>query len=219
MKKTFVFYNDWQDYTEEMTLEEKWLFLQAILDYQNWKELGDLWIIKFVRSRVKKQLDQDNSKRSEEVEKRRESWRLWGLAKQSNTKQVLASASKWKQLLADNVNDNVYNNINNTENIKSKQDLLELYTVDELTATEQIKAKYTFVYEFVEWGYNKIPKSKKWIDDFTNKIAEKCIHAIGKIDRNHIRATLRKIKDREEDNKKKTSNYMSRFNTFLLPKK
>jgi hypothetical protein len=35
MKKTFVFYNDRQDYTEEMTLEEKGLFLQVILDYQN----------------------------------------------------------------------------------------------------------------------------------------------------------------------------------------
>jgi hypothetical protein len=36
------------------------------------------------------------------------------------------------------------------EIIKSKQDLIELYTVDELTATEQIKAKYTFVYEFAD---------------------------------------------------------------------
>lgn len=105
------------------------------------------------------------------------------------------------------------------EIIKSKQDLLELYTIEELTATEQIQAKYTFVYEFADRWYDKIPKSKKWIDDFTNKLAEKCTHAIGKIDRNHLRATLRKIKDWEEDNKKKTSNYLSRFNTFLLPKK
>jgi hypothetical protein len=37
-----------------------------------------------------------------------------------------------------------------TKTIKSKQDLLELYTVDELTATEQIQAKYTFVYEVAE---------------------------------------------------------------------
>jgi len=104
MKKTFVFYNDRQDYTEEMSLEEKGLFLQVILNYQNWKELWNIWPIKFIRSRVKKQLDQDNLKRSEEIEKRRESWRLWWLAK-NNNKQVLASASKWKQLVADNVND------------------------------------------------------------------------------------------------------------------
>ena len=113
MKKTFVFYNDRQDYTEEMSLEEKGLFLQVILDYQNWKELWDLWSIKFIRSRVKKQLDQDNMKRSEEIEKRKASWKLWWLAK-SKSKQVLASASKWKHHLADNVNDNVndkYNNI------------------------------------------------------------------------------------------------------------
>lgn len=105
------------------------------------------------------------------------------------------------------------------ETIKSKQDIIDLYTNEELLINEQITAKYKFVYEFAEWWYDKIPKNKKWVDAFTNKIAEKCIHAIGKIDRNHLRATLRKIKDREEDKSVKTTGYLSRFNNFLLPKK
>jgi len=118
MKKTFIFYNDWIDYTEEMTLEEKGLFLESILLFQQWKEIKkDLWGIKFIWSRVKKQLEDDNYKWKNEIEKRKKAGKLWWLAKASKWKQVLASASKWKQLLADNVNVNVNDNVNNVNNI------------------------------------------------------------------------------------------------------
>lgn len=127
MKKTFIFYSDWIDYTQEMSREEKWLFLEAILAYQNWETLWDLWPIKFVWSRVKKQLDEDNKKWSDELVKRAKAGKEWWLAKASKWKQVLASASKWKQLLADNDNDNdnVNENVNENENdniISSKED-------------------------------------------------------------------------------------------------
>jgi len=115
MKKTFIFYNDWEDYTDEMSLEEKWLFLQTILNYQNWRELWNIDKIKFIWSRVKKQLDENNQARDIEIEHRKEAWRKWWLAKASKTKQVLASASKSKQIVADNVNVNVNDNIINKE--------------------------------------------------------------------------------------------------------
>ncbi len=126
MKKTFIFYNDWIDYTEEMTQQEKWLLLEAILAYQNWLELPDMWNIKFVWSRIKKQLDIDNEKRKDEIEKRKMAGKMWGKAKASKSKQVLASASKWKQLLADNVNVTVNDNVNvNETDIKDNAIALE----------------------------------------------------------------------------------------------
>jgi hypothetical protein len=39
MRKTFIFYSDWIDYTEEMTLEEIGLFMKAILKYQNKEDI------------------------------------------------------------------------------------------------------------------------------------------------------------------------------------
>ena len=73
MKKTFIFYADWIDYTQEMTNEEKGVFLQTILDYQNGGTGNTIdRRITFVWSRIKKQLDQDNKKRDDEVTKRSE---------------------------------------------------------------------------------------------------------------------------------------------------
>lgn len=53
-----------------MTLEETGLFLQTILKYQKGEELGDIGPIKYIRPRVKKQLDEDNAKRESEIDKR-----------------------------------------------------------------------------------------------------------------------------------------------------
>ncbi len=127
MKKTFIFYNDWEDYTEEMSLEEKWLFLQTILDYQRWKELWNIEKIKFIRSRVKKQLDYDNAKWEDELKKRSLAWIKWNkkrwwdkTKKKDNRKssQVIASAINSSQVIAVNVNDNVNNNNKDNNNNK-----------------------------------------------------------------------------------------------------
>jgi len=138
MKKTFIFYTDWIDYTQEMNREEKWLFLETILAYQNWEELPkDINTIKFIWSRVQKQLNEDNIKWSEELIKRKEAWKLWGLASATKSKQVLPSATKSKQVLpsatkskqvlpsatkskqlpADNDNDNENENENENDNV------------------------------------------------------------------------------------------------------
>ena len=217
MKKTFVFYNDRQDYTEEMSLEEKGLFLQVILDYQNWKELWDLWSIKFIRSRVKKQLDQDNMKRSEEIEKRKASWKLWWLAK-SKRKQVLASASKWKHHLADNVNDNV-NDIKGIY-IPSEQDIKE--KIKEIY-TEQIVnnniAKYRLLLLFImKWYTIKI--DKKSFDKFFADMIDKS-HRYGYswewfADRDTLLLKAKEMYERAEW-WREMKNHMSTLNKFLSP--
>lgn len=126
-KKTFIFYNDRKDYVDQMTPEEAWNFLKAILSYQNWDPPLIEWGLKFIRWRIKKQLDEDNQKREEEVEKRRIAGKNWGLARARNLKQNKASAKNFKQVLkkdgkskqiqADNVNENV----NDNENIKGEE--------------------------------------------------------------------------------------------------
>ena len=129
-KKTFIFYNDWKDYVDEMNPEEAWIFLKAILSYQNWDPPQIEWGLKFIRGRIKKQLDEDNQKREEEIEKRREAGKKgwlaraenlkWFVASASNSKQVLKKEEKIKQVQADNVNVNVNDNDNKNKEKKEK---------------------------------------------------------------------------------------------------
>ncbi len=101
--------------------------------------------------------------------------------------------------------------------IKSKQDLIDLYSLEELTGTEQIRARYTFVYEFCERWY-KLEKTRKAVDKFTDWMADKCKLAIWIIDWHHMRSILIKARDREEGKWITTTGHKARFNTFLLPK-
>lgn len=107
-KKTFIGYMDRIDYTEEMSLEEIWTLFKAILDYQNWKEIWELGNLKFVWSKIKKEMDTDNDKRNEIVEKRRQAWKKWGENKAKNwNNSKIANASNSKQEMADSVSDSV----------------------------------------------------------------------------------------------------------------
>lgn len=221
MKKTFVFYNDRQDYTEEMSLEEKGLFLQVILNYQNWKELWDIWPIKFIRSRVKKQLDQDNLKRSEEIEKRKASWKLWWLAK-SKRKQVLASASKWKQLVADNVNVNVndYLYINNI--YKSEQDIKDrIYSLYDKEVVAQNISKYRLLSLFATKWYDKIKDNQEWCEKFFSDMIDKSnrywYSAPWFADWDTLLLKSKEMFEWAEWWTREIKNYMSTLNKFLTP--
>lgn len=123
-KKTFIFYNDWVDYLSEMTLEEKGMFLQAILDYQNGIDVVPEWCIKFIWGRVKNQLDSDRAKWEEVRKKRIDAGKLGWISK---WKQMLAHASKCLALPSNakhtqanqavNVNVNVNDNVNDNVNV------------------------------------------------------------------------------------------------------
>ena len=60
-QKTFIVYSDRIDYTEEMSLDEQWLFYRTIFRYYNWIELWDIASIKFIRSKVKCEIDRLNN--------------------------------------------------------------------------------------------------------------------------------------------------------------
>ena len=161
MKKTFVFYNDREDYTEEMTMEEKGMLLQAILNYQNWKDVGDIWSIKFVFSRIKKQLNKDNEKRDEIKTKRSEAWNRWNEKRRGKKpSQTIANATEWSQLIAVNVT--VNDTVNDTDT-DSK----------EILPTEEAKplAKKTDEYwnKEINECLNIIKEMNWWICDWTAK--------------------------------------------------
>ena len=132
MKKTFIFYTDWIDYTEEMTNEEKWILFQAILDHENWKPItNDNIVIRMIFPRIKKQLDEDKKKWQEEKKKRSEAGKKWMKSRWwvdktnnntviTNNKSVIKDITKITDNDNVNVNDNV-NDINNNNTIVLEQ--------------------------------------------------------------------------------------------------
>jgi len=171
-KKTFIFYNDWKDYTEEMTREEKWLFLECILDFQEWLN-PDPEHLKFIWSKVKKQLDADNKKREEEVEKRSKAWIEWNkkrwwvasdrkpsqvIASATSGSQLIASATSGSQLIADNENETVNDNVTVNE---SKERLLT-EGEEKSPVKEYGSPEVNEILEIIKW-FND------WICDWTIK--------------------------------------------------
>lgn len=174
-KKTFVFYNDWEDYTECMTLEETGLFLQTILKYQKGEELGDIGPIKYIRPRVKKQLDEDNAKRESEIDKRSKAGIEWNKKRrwEENRKksQVIASAINSSQVIADNVNDNVNviswsSGSSNLSNDKLISSFPENWNNEEKKASKDENKPNTGLQKKNPWVDQVIGWIKKYCDEF-----------------------------------------------------
>jgi len=210
MKKTFIFYNDWVDYTLEMNLEEKGLFLQTILLYQQWLDVWDIWPIKYIRPRVKKQLEEDNKKRDDEIEKRREAWRLWGLSTQSKLKQTQALAWSAKANQADNVNDNII--IDNIEDRLSKDNSVDAESskppkedkrkpcINEMIVyMKDIATKNGIVYSSEkEREFTNHLFSKKFKEEITDKMKDVADQK-SSIERLFLMATVKKFKNGKEN--------------------
>jgi len=119
MKKSFILYTDSIQFIEWLTDEDAWKLLKACLLYHKDEEVKLPPLPNMAFLMLKAQFDRDKEKYWDEIEKRREAWRLWGLAKASKSYQVLASASDAKHSLAnladnDNVNDTVNVNVTDT---------------------------------------------------------------------------------------------------------
>jgi len=119
MKKSFILYTDSIQFIEWLSDEDAWKLLKACLLYHKDEEVKLPPLPNMAFLMLKAQFDRDKEKYGEEIEKRREAWRLWGLAKASKSYQVLASASDAKHSLAnladnDNVNDTVNVNVTDT---------------------------------------------------------------------------------------------------------
>ena len=110
MKDSFILYLEQKAIFDELDNEEAGALIKAIFEYQSTGETPNLdKSLKLAFIPIKGTLDRNEAKWENEIQKRREAGKLGGLAKASNTKQKLASASNAKECLA-NLADNVYVN-------------------------------------------------------------------------------------------------------------
>ena len=116
MKPTFVLCKDWINYTNEMSNEDRWILLNAIMQYQNWLDPWELpYAIKIVFAHIKNFFIEQDKKYEEIKEKRSESGKKWGRpttekAKKANAfseKQTKTKKSKEKLTETDTVTDTV----------------------------------------------------------------------------------------------------------------
>lgn len=169
MKKTFIFYSDRQDYLLEFTDAEAWIFLKTILKYQRWEDIWDIGNIKFIRTRVKNQLDDDNSKWEQEKIAKSKAWiegnnKRWWDRKAS---QNIAPAITWSQSIAPisqsiapiavNVNDNVNDNVNVNDNTLKESNLY----------IKGVEDFIIFQKDNIPWIRYQI--EKQWEDDYLQK--------------------------------------------------
>ena len=114
MKPTFVLCKDWINYTNEMSNEDRWILLNAIMQYQNWLDPWELpYAVKIVFAHIKNFFIEQDKKYEEIKEKRSESGKKWGRpatekAKKANAfseKQTKSKQSKQKLTETDTVTD------------------------------------------------------------------------------------------------------------------
>ena len=121
MKNSFVLYTEHLEQVEMLTDEQSGVLLKALMSYAAGKELPQMdAITAVVFSFMRAQIDKNNKKYEETVNRRREAGRLGGLAKAGNAKQEVAnvaSATDAKQNVADNDNVNVNENDNDKKSI------------------------------------------------------------------------------------------------------
>lgn len=98
-KKTFVMYKEWLPMIATMTDEQAGQLLKAIYNYQFAEETTPTDpLLNSIYQMLKTRFEIDAQAYAEMCEKRRENGKKGGIAKASNTKQKLASASKCYQM-------------------------------------------------------------------------------------------------------------------------
>ena len=133
MKPTFVLCKDWVNYTNEMSNEDRWILLNAIMQYQNWLDPWDLpYAIKIVFAHIKNFFIEQDLKYEDFKEIRSESGKKWGRptaekAKKANAfseKQTKTKQSKQKLTETDTITDT--NNSLSNERENNSNELLGL---------------------------------------------------------------------------------------------
>lgn len=95
MKPTFVLCKDWINYTNEMSNEDRWILLNAIMQYQNWLDPWDLpYAVKIVFAHIKNFFIEQDKKYEEIKEKRSESGKKWGRPTAEKAKKTNAFSEK-----------------------------------------------------------------------------------------------------------------------------
>ena len=135
MKPTFVLCKDWINYTNEMSNEDRWILLNAIMQYQNWLDPWELpYAIKIVFAHIKNFFVEQEKKYEEIKEKRSESGKKWGRP----TTEKAKKATESKQKLTET--DTITNTSNSLANARENNSLellgLDISTTSLLNNTE-----------------------------------------------------------------------------------
>lgn len=107
MKKSFVMYDEWGTLFDSLSADKAGELIKAIYDYQRGSEptVTDP-VLQAVFRMIYERMEADRAKYEETCRKRTEAGQRGGEAKTSKSKQMLASASKSKQNVPDNDNEN-----------------------------------------------------------------------------------------------------------------
>lgn len=113
MKNSFVMYTDYMQHLEIMDMEQRGVFLTAVMKYASGGELPEMdGMVRMAFSFAKAQMDRDNEQYQKTIEARREAGRQGGIAKANSAKQNMAKvanasiASQTVANLPDTVTDN-----------------------------------------------------------------------------------------------------------------
>lgn len=129
-KKSFVVYKSWKSLFNELPPEQAGVLIQAVFSYQDGEEvdISDP-VLAAVFNLIRNQMDADNEKYMQTVNRRKEAGAKGGVAKAGKSKQKVANAKFAKQNVANvavNDNDNEYVNDNDYVNVSSKEDITPL---------------------------------------------------------------------------------------------
>lgn len=101
--KAFIIYKSHCKVISSFNNEMKWELFWAIIDYhETWSYSIDNPMVEMAFQFMKQQFDLDREKYEILCEKRAEAWKLWWISK---SKQMLANASKWNQMIASDPKD------------------------------------------------------------------------------------------------------------------
>lgn len=113
MKNSFVMYTDYMQHLEIMDMEQRGVFLTAVMKYASGGDLPEMdGMVRMAFSFAKAQMDRDNEQYQKTIEARREAGRQGGIAKANSAKQNMAKvanasiASQTVTNLPDTVTDN-----------------------------------------------------------------------------------------------------------------
>lgn len=183
MKPTFVLCKDWINYTNEMSNEDRWILLNAIMQYQNWLDPWELpYAIKIVFAHIKNFFDEQNQKYEEKIVKRNKENGAKG-GRPPNKKPKKPTGLKWnpskpKETLTETDTDTSSSLSNEREN--NSNELLDtsnnsLFILKYNTQTWQIEKTETNIvlYWKMDWDVEKvlamIKENNDWALDWSIK--------------------------------------------------
>lgn len=128
-KNSFIAYNDRIDYMDDMPMEQRGILFTAILNYQNWLEVWDLWEVKYIWNKIRKEIDANTEKYEEVCNKRSVAWKKhkwnqytkWDDERNSSQKAQKNTVEQMEQNGTngtDSDSDSEYDNINKNNNNK-----------------------------------------------------------------------------------------------------